>query len=94
MTCYVVPTTIALLSVIFRRKFSLHTKYAQWFTMMFSGGSVFGFVDHLWNGELLLIGPNIANDLLLGAIISAALLVGFIISVKADKASLKSLANG
>jgi len=92
MTCYAVPTTVALLSIVFRRKFNLHTKYAQWFTMLFSGGSVFGIIDHLWNGELLLIGPNLAGDLLLGLAITGTLLTVWGVAVHADRVKTASAA--
>jgi len=86
MVCYAVPATAAVLSVIYRKKHNLHTKYAQWFTLLFSGGSIFGIVDHLWNGELFLIGNNIASDLLLGLTITATLLASWALIVQHDRA--------
>lgn len=85
MVCYAVPTTVAVLSILYRGKHSLHTKYAQWFTLLFSGGAVFGIVDHLWNGELFLIGDNIVSDILLGFAITAALSVVWLAAVCVDK---------
>lgn len=90
MTCYVVPTAIAVLSIVYRRKHDLHSKHAQWFTMMFSGGSIFGIVDHLWNGQLLLLGPNLAQDLLLGLAITGTLLASWIVAVRLDLAKAKA----
>jgi len=86
VVCYAVPTTVAVLSILFRRRYNLHTKYAQWFTLLFSGGAVFGVVDHLWNGELFLIGGNIVSDLLLGFTITATLFVVWGITVYTDRA--------
>ncbi len=34
------------------------------------GGALFGIVDHAWNGELLLVGPDILKDLALGVTIT------------------------
>ena len=85
MVCYAVPTIVAVLSIFYRKKFNLHTKYAQWFTLLFSGGAVFGVVDHLWNGELFLIGPNIASDLLLGLTITATLFITWGVVVYIDR---------
>ncbi len=58
MVCYAVPTMVALLSVVLRQKYNVHSKYAQWFTLLFAGGATFGVVDHLWNGELLSLNLN------------------------------------
>jgi hypothetical protein len=41
------------------------------------GGTLFGVVDHLWSGELLLIGENWAMDLLLGCTITATIFGGW-----------------
>ena len=77
MVCYAVPATAAVLSIIFRRKINLHTKYAQWFTLLFSGGSVFGIVDHLWNGELFLVSENRIKDALLGVVITVGIILAW-----------------
>jgi hypothetical protein len=39
--------------------------------LMFYGASIFGVIDHLWNGELFLISPNLTKDILLGVVITA-----------------------
>jgi len=90
MVCYAVPATVALLSVVLRQKYNVHSKYAQWFTLLFAGGATFGVVDHLWNGELFLIGPNIASDLLLGFAITATLFTVWLAVVSLDKAKMPS----
>jgi hypothetical protein len=41
--------------------------------LLLAGGAVFGIIDHAWNGELFLIGPDIVSDLLLGVAITAAI---------------------
>jgi hypothetical protein len=47
-------------------------------------------VDHLWNGELFLIGENIVSDLLLGVAITISILVIWAIIVTLDKKTDKS----
>ena len=90
MVCYAVPALVAFLSVGFGRRCGLRAKYAQWFTLLFTGGSVFGVVDHLWNGELFLIGPNVVDDLMLGVTIAAALFVAWALAVRIDQMTVKS----
>jgi hypothetical protein len=43
--------------------------------LMLLGGSTFGVIDHWWNGELMLIGDNIASDLLLGFVITLGIFI-------------------
>jgi hypothetical protein len=54
------------------------------------GGAVFGVVDHLWNGELFLVGPNIANDVLLGFAITATILAVWGVMVYLEERPQKS----
>jgi hypothetical protein len=51
---------------------------------------MFGVVDHLWNGELFLIGKNIVSDLLLGVTITTVLFVSWAIVVALDKIKTKN----
>lgn len=44
---------------------------------MLYGGALFGVVDHLWNGELLLVGSNPLLDIGLGGTITASILGGW-----------------
>ena len=70
--CYTVPIAGAVItSVAWAR-----TKNVKlwWLNLMLYGGAVFGFVDHLWNGELFLISGNIVKDLLLGVTITITIL--------------------
>jgi hypothetical protein len=67
--CYVVPTASAIVTTLLWKK-SKNVKVG-WLNLMFIGGALFGAIDHLWNGELFLIGKNIASDLLLGVVIAS-----------------------
>ena len=72
MVCYAVPATAAIISTGIWR-FRHTTQELFWLNLMLYGGAAFGIIDHLWNNELFLIGPNIANDLLLGFAITAGI---------------------
>lgn len=77
--CYTGPIVSSIIAtVIYRKKKTVDTKNL---CLMFYGASIFGFIDHLWNGELFLISDNIGKDLLLGVVISACVLAGWALSV-------------
>jgi len=93
MVCYVVPAVAAVVHYATRRnivnwKTSTHQ---LWLGLLLLGGAIFGIVDHLWNGELFLIGENIASDLLLGVVITVSIFVIWAIIVAYDKTASKSL---
>jgi hypothetical protein len=49
--------------------------------LLLYGGAIFGFVDHLWHGELFLIGETSVMDLMLGITITVAIFAGWGISL-------------
>jgi len=61
-----------------------------WLSMLLAGGAMFGIVDHLWNGELFLIGPNIVSDLLLGVTITTVIILSWVIVVALDNIKTKN----
>ncbi|VVC00975.1 Uncharacterised protein [uncultured archaeon] len=73
MVCYIIPAIGAVLVHAQRKIHKRNDEPGMWLTLLLSGGSLFGAVDHLWNGELFFIGKNPANDLLLGLAITAAI---------------------
>lgn len=81
--CYTVPIAGAVITTIAWAK----TKNIKtwWLALLFYGGSLFGFIDHLWNGELFLISENIVSDLLLGVVITAGILITWAAVVLCDK---------
>jgi hypothetical protein len=87
VVCYVVPTFAALVHLGFRSSWG---KYHKWLSLLLAGGAIFGVIDHLWNRELFLIGPNIFNDLLLGLVITLAIIVIWGVLVAIDKSTDKS----
>jgi len=74
MGCYLIPLMATLVHYGMRKKMpALQASPRQgWLTMMLGGATVFGVIDHMWNGELFLLGPNLFWDLMLGATITTA----------------------
>jgi len=72
MVCYIVPTVAAISHYFARKKVKSwkHSQRQKALNLLLAGGAIFGIVDHLWNGELFLIGPNPAKDILLGFLIT------------------------
>ena len=82
MVCYAVPLAAAIgLHALGRHSEKVRPGQAQ-LVLMLAGGSTFGIVDHLWNGELLMIGSNLASDLALGLAITAAITALWAISTR------------
>jgi hypothetical protein len=60
-----------------------------WLSLLLAGGAIFGIVDHLWNGELILLGENLFLDLLLGVTITIVLIVTWFVITTLNKSTLK-----
>ena len=92
MVCYAVPAVAAVLHYAARRNIlSWRASIHQfWLGLLLLGGAIFGIVDHLWNGELFLIGENIVSDLLLGVSITVSIFVIWVIIVTLDKTAKKT----
>lgn len=78
--CYTIPlAAAAITSIIWKKNKSVN----MWsLNLMLYGASIFGIVDHLWNGELFLISDNITRDLLLGVVITAGIFITWKFIVK------------
>jgi len=94
MVCYVVPATAAVIVYGFRK---VNTEWKEkadyhWLNLLLSGASIFGVVDHLWNGELFLIGKNLMADLALGLTITLTIFAawGAIVAMDRMKAASAS----
>ncbi|MCX5681438.1 MAG: hypothetical protein NT079_04070 [Candidatus Omnitrophica bacterium] len=71
--CYTIPMiTGAITTALWSRK---KTESLKSLNLLLYGAAIFGFIDHLWNGELFYISSNIAKDLLLGTVITLAVFV-------------------
>lgn len=75
MVCYAVPAAAAIIHGIIKRKNPewKNNEKQRWLSLLLTGGSIFGIVDHLWNGELFLIGKNIFSDIALGFAITLSI---------------------
>jgi len=73
--CYLGPTTAAIVTTFMWK--SKKTLRLFWLMLMFYGGSLFGVIDHLWNGELFLVSENWVKDAILGVVITAATLLAW-----------------
>ncbi len=92
MVCYAIPTVAALIHYGMRTKISSWKKntYHVWLGLLLAGGALFGIVDHLWNGELFLIGNNLVSDLLLGATITGAIIIAWAVVVLLERIKVKN----
>lgn len=77
MVCYVVPAAAAIVHYIMKRNIRgwKEDVHQLWLNLLLIGGAIFGVVDHLWNGELFLIGKNVLLDLMLGITITAVIIL-------------------
>ena len=87
MVCYVVPAAAAIIHYGLRRniigwKKSIHH---FWLSLLLAGGAIFGVVDHLWNGELFIIGKEPLIDVMLGVTITVAIFVAWAVIVTLKK---------
>jgi len=91
MVCYAIPTVAAIIHYGLRKNKTTWKNNIQhlWLSLLLTGGAIFGIVDHLWNGELFLIGKNIVSDLLLGTTITVVIFVAWGIVVVLTKTSTK-----
>ena len=83
--CYVVPLAISLIinGLKIAKKISIPSLNRLNFLML--GGVTMLVIDHLWNGELFLLGQNIIKDLISGIIMSVAVLSIWIIMIVYEK---------
>jgi len=91
MVCFVVPAAAALVHYGLRKKVKgLNESPRQsWLTLLLAGGGTFGFIDHVWNGELSAIGPSLLSDLALGTVITLGILCFWEVLVVRDKFTTK-----
>ena len=90
MVCYSVPLSTFILTHFARKRMNLNGKESHWLELMLLGGSMFGVIDHWWNNELLLIGPNIGSDLLLGVVITVGIFAAWACVVAWNRMTLAS----
>ena len=92
MGCYVVPT-VAAIAHFYIRKHNPTLKadsYQRWLNLLFVGGAIFGVVDHMWYGELFMLGHNPIADLMLGVVITVVTYIAWKFMVIYDKVTSKN----
>ena len=91
MVCYLVPMFAAIVHSGLRKNSNKlkANPYQGWLSLLLAGGAIFGIIDHLWNGELFLIGPNLMSDLALGAIITLGIVCVWGIAVMVDRMAVR-----
>ncbi len=86
MGCYAVPALAFLVhKVLQKKKPSLQTTSQNRLSLLLLGGTVFGLIDHAWNGELLFRGENLLLDLLLGFVITVAIIAVWGVMLAVEK---------
>lgn len=87
MVCYIVPTAAAIvISCLRKSKKGLQENVRfYWLNLLLYGATIFGLVDHWWNGELFLIGENLLLDLALGVTITALIFLAWGLITVLDK---------
>ena len=91
MVCYVVPAIAAIVHYGLRKSKTSWKKSTShlWLGLLLSGGAIFGIVDHIWNGEFLLLGENLFIDLLLGITITLAIIIAWFVIITLNKIDIK-----
>ncbi len=86
MVCYIAPTLATIAVFVFRKIWEKKPNvHSYWLNILLLGGSIFGVVDHLWNGKLLLFGENTIMDISLGITITITMVFIWAVMVVIDK---------
>ena len=88
-----VPALAAIIHFFLRGKIPSmkNNIYHIWLNLLFVGGAIFGVVDHIWHGELFILGAKPILDLALGVTITLIILISWKFIVVYDKLSKKNL---
>ena len=91
MVCYIVPAAAAIVHYGLRRNIlgwstSIHH---FWLSLLLAGGAIFGVVDHLWNGELFMIGKEPLIDIMLGVTITVVIFIAWAVIVTLNKTEIR-----
>jgi hypothetical protein len=90
MVCYLVPLSTAIGTLVMKKMCKQKGGRFGLLNMMLWGGAIMLVIDHLWNGELFLIGENIGLDLALGfAMTGTVIMVWAIVSFAAKVSAPK-----
>ena len=90
MGCFAVPLIGAIMCHAWRTHGHEKQPKYFWLNLMLFGGSIFGVVDHLWNGELFMLSPNLAMDLALGVAITITIVAAWALVIRLSPSALKA----
>lgn len=95
MVCYIVPLVASVLLALGRKSSGSHSVHGMWLNIMMLGGAIFGLIDHLLYGELLLIISTWATDLAIGGAITAGITMcwGLVVLMPRISSSMHSISN-
>ena len=96
MTCYVVPASAAIIHFFMRKKMPSwrNNEKHKWLNLLLAGGALFGMVDHVWNGELMLFAGDWLADLTLGITITVIIIAAWAITAATSKIKVTDKATG
>ena len=87
MVCWIVPLIATVIAFVGRKVSRRKDAQSFWLNIMLLGGTLFGAIDHLWNGGLFLIGTNWLMDMALGCTITLGIATGWGVIVFKPKIS-------
>jgi len=83
--CYIVPLAIILIINGFEKHKKIFIAHLDRLNLLMFGGVTMLVVDHLWNGELFLVGPNTLKDLALGFAMSGIIIIAWALFTLIEK---------
>lgn len=88
--CYTISLAAVLALNGFKKVKKIENRHFDRLNLMMLGGTIMLIVDHWWNNELFLIGPNIFKDLFLGVVMTAAIFAFWGLTIMLEKRKLKA----
>ncbi|MEW6610395.1 MAG: hypothetical protein AB1352_02065 [Patescibacteria group bacterium] len=73
--CYTIPLVATFVLHGLKKTGKVNNQRMAQLHLLLMGGSVMLLIDHLWRGELFLIGPNSMKDLLLGVTMTVGVIM-------------------
>jgi hypothetical protein len=86
MVCYSVPLLASIILFLKGKYIQKNDRSLRLLNIILGGGAFMLVIDHVWNGELFLIGNDIVSDLLLGVMMTIGAVVFWSVILFAEKA--------
>ena len=93
MVCYSVPASAAILLYASRKGAHRESQSLHLLNLLLGAGAIMLIIDHYWNGELFLIGPNLVSDLMLGVMMTLGVVLFWGLLVFTGKISTQNPIN-